>query len=86
MRRAYPGCFLSLSVDVFGGQTFVFTLYCTIFLKKTREFPRIFSNMKAYVIVRGSVANIRNIVAMRSDQKLFDFTVENDLVRSGRLF
>ena len=85
MRRAYPGCFLSVSVDVFGGQTFVFTLYCTVFLKK-RGFSGIFSNMKAYVIVRGSVANIRNIVAMRSDQKLFDFTVANDLVRSGRLF
>ena len=38
------------------------------------------------MIVRGSVAIIRNIVAMRSDQKLFDFTVANDLVRSGRLF
>ena len=45
-----------------------------------------FSNMKAYVVVRGSVANIRNIVAMRSDQKLFAFTVANDLVRSDRLF
>ena len=85
MRRAYPGCFLSVSVDVFGGQTFVFTLYCTVFLKK-KGFPRIFSNMKAYMIVRGSVANIRNIVAMRSDQKLFAFTVANDLVRSDRLF
>ena len=51
------------------------------FLKKKK-----FSNMKAYVIVRGSVANIRNIVAMRSDQKLFAFTVANDLVRSDRLF
>ena len=86
MRRAYPGCFLSLSVDVFGGQTFVFTLYCTIFSKKKKGFSRIFSNMKAYVIVRDSVANIRNIVAMRSDQKLFDFTVANALVRSDRLF
>lgn len=85
MRRAYPGCFLSLSVDVFGGQTFVFTLYCTIFLKK-RVFSNFFSNMKAYVVVRGPVANIRNIVAMRSDQKLFAFTVANDLVRSDRLF
>ena len=56
------------------------------FLKKKREFPRIFSNMKAYVIVRGFVAIIRNIVAMRSDQKLFAFTVANDLVRSDRLF
>ena len=45
-----------------------------------------FSNMKAYVVVQGSVANIRNIVAMRSDQKLFAFTVANDLVRSDRLF
>ena len=54
--------------------------------KKKKEFPRIFSNMKAYVVVRGSVANIRNIVAMRSDQKLFAFTVANDLVRSDRLF
>ena len=51
------------------------------FLKK-----KVFSNMKAYVVVRGSVANIRNIVAMRSDQKLFAFTVANDLVRSDRLF
>ena len=42
--------------------------------------------MKAYVIVRGSVANIRNIVAMRSDQKLFAFSVANDLVRADRLF
>ena len=42
--------------------------------------------MKAYVIVRGFVAIIRNIVAMRSDQKLFAFTVANDLVRSDRLF
>ena len=84
MRRAYPGCFLSLSVDVFGGQTFVFMLYCTIFLEKKRGvFSNFFSNMKAYVIVRGSVANI---VAMRSDQKLFAFTVANDLVRSDRLF
>ena len=86
MRRAYPGCFLSLSVDVFGGQSFVFTPYCTIFSIKKREFPRIFSNMKAYVVVRGPVANIRNIVAIRSDQKLFAFTVANDLVRSDRLF
>ena len=85
MRRAYPGCFLSVSVDVFGGQAFVFTLYCAIFLKKG-EFSSNFSNMKAYVVVQGSVANIRNIVAMRSDQKLFPFTVANDLVRSDRLF
>ena len=63
----------------------VFTLYCTIFLKK-KGFFRIFSNMKAYVIVRGSVANIRNIVAMRSNQKLFTFSVANDLVRADRLF
>ena len=63
-------CFLS--VDVFGGQTFVFSNF--------------FSNMKAYVIVRGPVANIRNIGAMRSNQKLFAFTVANDLVRSDRLF
>ena len=82
MRRAYPGFFLSLSVDVFGGQTFVFTPYCTIFLKKKRGVSWNFSNMKVYVVVRGSVANIRNIVAMRSDQKLFAFTVANDLVRS----
>ena len=54
--------------------------------KKKRSFLEFFSNMKAYVIVRGSVANIRNIVAMRSDQKLFAFTVANDLVRSDRLF
>ena len=54
--------------------------------KKKKEFPRIFSNMKAYVVVRGPVANIRNIVAIRSDQKLFAFTVANDLVRSDRLF
>ena len=87
MRRAYPGCFLSLSVDVFGGQTFVFTLYCTIFFfPKKKGVSSNFSNMKAYVVVRGSVANIRNIVAMRSDQKLFAFTVANDLVRSDRLF
>ena len=87
MRRAYPGCFLSVSVDVFGDQTFVFTLYCTIFFsKKKRGVSSNFSNMKAYVVVRGSVANIRNIVAMRSDQKLFAFTVANDLVRSDRLF
>ena len=86
MRRAYPGCFLSVSVDVFGGQTFVFTLYCTIFLKKKGFFEFFFSNMKAYVIVRGSVANIRNIVAMRRDQKLFTFSVANDLVRADRLF
>ena len=43
---------------------------------------RVSSNMKAYVVVRGPVANIRNIVAMRSDQKLFALTVANDLVRS----
>ena len=48
--------------------------------KKRGVFSNFFSNMKAYVIVRGSVANIRNIVAMRSDQKLFAFTVANDLV------
>ena len=88
MRRAYPGCFLSLSVDVFGGQTFVFTLYCTIFFLKKKKggVSSNFSNMKAYVVVQGSVANIRNIVAMRSDQKLFAFTVANDLVRSDKLF
>ena len=34
--------------------------YCTIYLKK--ELSRILSNMKARVIVRGSVANSRNIV------------------------
>ena len=56
------------------------------FLKKKGSFLEFFSNMKAYVIVRGSVANIRNIVAMRSDQKLFAFTVANDLVLSDRLF
>ena len=33
---------------------------CTIYLKK--GLSRILSNMKAHVIVRGSVANIRNIV------------------------
>ena len=33
---------------------------CTIYLKKGPS--RILSNMKAHVIVRGSVANIRNIV------------------------
>ena len=61
MRRAYPRCFLSLSsVDVFGGQTFVFTalLY---HLSKKRAFSN-FVNKKAHVIVRGSVANIRYIV------------------------
>ena len=42
--------------------------------------------MKAYVVVRVSVANIRNIVAMRSDHNLFAFTVANDLVRADRLF
>jgi len=56
------------------------------FLQKKRGVSSNFSNMKAYVVVRGSVANIRNIVAMRSDQKLFAFTVANDLVRSDRLF
>ena len=71
MRRAYPRCFLSLSVDVFGGQTFVFTLYCTIFLKKKKEFSRIFSNMKAYVVARGSVANIRNIVDEKGPETIY---------------
>ena len=61
MRRAYPRCFLSLSSDVFGGQTFVFTalLY---HLSEKKGLSRILSNMKAHVIVRVSVANIRNIV------------------------
>ena len=57
-----------------------------MFLEAGHLFSRIFSNMKAYVIFRGSVANIKNIVATRSDQKLFAFTVANDLVRSDRLF
>ena len=58
-------------------------LYCTIYLEK-KGLSRILSNMKAYVIVGGlgSVANIRNIV----DQKLFTFSVANDLVRADRLF
>ena len=41
--------------------------------------------MKAYVIVRGSVANIRNTVD-DNDPKLFTFSVANDFVRAERLF
>ena len=85
MRKAYPICFLSLSVDVFGGQTFVFTALLHNLSRKEKEFSRILSNMKAYVIVRGFVANIRNIVD-DNDQKLFTFSVANDLVRADRLF
>ena len=43
------------------------------------------TNTKAYVIVRGSVTNIRNIVD-DNDPKLFTFSVGNDLVRAERLF
>ena len=64
----------------------VFTACYSFVSKRNLGFLEFFSNMKAYVIVRGSVANIRNIVAMRSGQKLFAFTVANDLVRSDRLF
>ena len=77
-----------MSVLMFLEARHLFSRFIVTFFskKKKREFPRIFSNMKAYVIVRGFVAIIRNIVAMRSDQKLFAFTVANDLVRSDRLF
>ena len=75
---AYPGCFLTLSVDVFGGQTFVFMLYCTnffpyctIFLKKKKGVSSNFSNMKAYVVVRGSVANIRIIVDEKGPEIIY---------------
>ena len=73
VRRAYPGCFLTLSVDVFGGQTIIFTLYCTIFLKKRKKkgVSSNFSNMKAYVVVRGSVANIRSIVDERGPEIIY---------------
>ena len=54
MREVYLRYFLSLStsVDVFGGQTFVFTalLY---HLSPKKGLSRILPNMKAYVIVRG---------------------------------
>ena len=69
MRRAYLGCFLSPSVDVFGGQTLVSRFIVPFFEKK--RFSRIFSNMKAYVIVRGSVANIRNIVDEKGPEVIY---------------
>ena len=60
-------------------------LCCTLFLKKKKRFSRIWSNMKAYVIVQGFVANIRNIVD-HNDPKLFTSSVANDLVGADRLF
>ena len=60
-------------------------LYCTIYLKKKERLSRILTNMKAYVIVRGSVANIRNTVD-DNDPKLFTFSIANDFVRAERLF
>lgn len=75
-----------MSVLMFLEARHLFSRFIVPFFLKKKGFSRIFSNMKVYVIVRGSVAKIRNIVAMRSDQKPFAFTVANDLVRSDRLF
>ena len=45
-------------------------LYCTIYRKK-RELSRILSNMHAYVIVRGSVTNIRNMVDEKGPEAIY---------------
>ena len=72
MRRAYLRCFLSLSVDIFGGQTFVFTAWLYHLLQKKDRRSWILSNMNAYVIVRGSVKSFRNIVYKKGpEMKMF---------------
>ena len=40
-------------------------------LSQKRRFSRILSNMKAYVIVRGSVANIRNKVDEKGPEIIY---------------
>ena len=70
MRKAYLRYFLSLSVDIFGGQTFVFTalLY---HLSQKKELSRILSKMNAYLVVRGSVADIRNILYEKGPEMIY---------------
>ena len=75
-----------MSVLMFLEARHLFSRFIVPFFKKKKAFSRILSNMKVYVVVQGSFANIRNIVVMRSDQKLFTFSVANDLVRADRLF
>ena len=50
-----------------------FFLSCNIFLKKRKKkgVSSNFSNMKAYVVVRGSVANIRSIVDERGPEIIY---------------
>ena len=44
--------------------------YCTIYLEK-KGLSRILSNIRAYVIVRGSVTNIRNIVDEKGPETIY---------------
>ena len=46
-------------------------LYLYHLSKKKRGFPRILSNMKAYVVVQGSVANIRSIVDEKGPEIIY---------------
>ena len=63
---------LSISVDVFGGQTFVFAALLYHFSpKKKKKRAFLESNMKVYVVVRGSVANIRNIVDEKGPEIIY---------------
>jgi len=49
----------------------LFSRFIVPFFLKKKGFSRIFSNMKAYVIVRGSVANIRNIVDEKGPEIIY---------------
>ena len=46
-------------------------LYCTIYRKKIKELSRMLSNMNAYVIVQGSVTDIRNIVYKKGPEMIY---------------
>ena len=70
VRGADQRYFLSPSVDIFGGQAFVFTASLYYLSEKKRR-SRILSDMNAYVIVQDSVTKVRNMVYEKGPEIIY---------------
>ena len=70
VRGAYPGCFQTQCWCFWRPDICFHGFICTIYLKK-KEISRILLNMKAYVVVRGPVANIRSIVDEKGPEIIY---------------